>query len=661
MTPTSRAQIITRRTYSRPIDEANGVFETWEQTVDRVIEHQRWLWRRAKGRDLTARNQSELEELRLILLKRQGSVAGRTLWLGGTDVAKRREASQFNCSYENAESVHDVVDALWLLLQGCGVGATPKVGTLNGFARPIGQIKVVRSTRSAKGGDEDNKETWNSDTKTWTIRIGDSAEAWAKSIGKLLAGKYPAEVLVLDFGELRPAGLRLAGYGWISSGDAAIAVAFERIAEILNKRAGMLLTFHDIHDILNWLGTILSSRRSSEIILHPYGELGWRYFAEFKKDWFLHNNDHRQQSNNSLVFWSRPSKAQLTEIFEMMVAAGGSEPGFINGEAATRRAPWFAGANPCVEILLGNKSFCNLVELCLMAFRQNPAGLRRAIQVLARANYRQTCVDLRDGILQSAWHENNEFLRLCGVGITGVTGRPDLGEYDYRQLRNLATAGAYSMAEELGLPLPKNVTTLKPSGTLSKHMGTVEFGEVPEGGHKPLGRYIFNHVKFSTFDPLVPKLREAGYNVFASPNPTDVDTVIAALPTSYDTVNFDVVDGMEINSETAIKQLERYKMLMDNYVDHNCSITVSYDPTEVKDIVDWLYYNWDSYVGVAWMFRNDPTKTAKDLGYDYLPQQVVTKDQYDEYVKDLKEITLSDDIGQNLVDEECENGYCPVR
>ena len=48
----TRAEIITRRTYNRPIDDAGTVFETWEQTVDRVIEHQAWLWARAKGDSL---------------------------------------------------------------------------------------------------------------------------------------------------------------------------------------------------------------------------------------------------------------------------------------------------------------------------------------------------------------------------------------------------------------------------------------------------------------------------------------------------------------------------------------------------------------------------------------------------------------------------------
>jgi ribonucleoside-triphosphate reductase len=653
--PTTRANIITRRTYNRPIDEDKGIFETWEQTVDRVIEHQHWLWRRAKGRALSDRQTLELDELRDLMCSRKVSVAGRTLWLGGTDVARRREASQFNCAFLRAETVHDVVDALWLLLQGCGVGAMPVAGTLNGFSNPM-EVEVVRSTRTAKGGEENNVETWDAETRTWTIKIGDSAEAWAKSVGKLLAGKFPARRLVLDFSELRPAGLRLSGYGWISSGDEAISVAYKAICKILSQKAGQLLSAHDIHDILNWLGTILSSRRSSEIMLWFYDQPGWEYFAKFKKDFWLHDNQHRQQSNNSLLFRTKPTTEQLQEIFDMMVDAGGSEPGFINGATALRRAPWFNGVNPCAEILLANKSFCNLVEVCVSAFRDDPAGLHRAMYIMGRANYRQTCVNLRDGILQSAWHENNEFLRLCGVGLTGITGRPDLTPYDFGVLRNNATLGAYTMADELGLPRPKLTTTVKPSGTLSKIMDSDG-----EGAHKPMGRYMFNNVKIGSHDPLIPKLRDANYRVFTSPNPTDTDTEIVSFPVKYDNANFDVVNDMEVNLESAVKQLDRYKMLMDNYVDHNCSITVSYDVEEIPEIIKWIEANWESYVGVSFMPRIDPTMTAEDVGYAYLPQEVVSRETYEAYIETLLPVDIDRDTGLEMVDEDCENGFCPVR
>lgn len=109
--PSFRAQLITRRTYNRPLDEEGTRFETWEQTVDRVIDHQQWLWMRAKDSiAMSLREISELEQLRELMLDRKVSVSGRTLWLGGTDVAKTREASQFNCAHSEIETVYDNVD-----------------------------------------------------------------------------------------------------------------------------------------------------------------------------------------------------------------------------------------------------------------------------------------------------------------------------------------------------------------------------------------------------------------------------------------------------------------------------------------------------------------------------------------------------------------------
>ena len=148
---TLRSKLVTRRTYSRPLDEQGKVFESWEQTVDRVIEHQRWLWERAANNVMTEAAQypnTELEELRQLMLDRKVLMSGRTLWLGGTEVAKRREASQFNCSFTNVETVYDVVDVLWLLMQGCGVGFRPVVGQLTGFQKPITNVQVIPSTKA---------------------------------------------------------------------------------------------------------------------------------------------------------------------------------------------------------------------------------------------------------------------------------------------------------------------------------------------------------------------------------------------------------------------------------------------------------------------------------------------------------------------------------
>lgn len=667
--PTSRAMATAMRTYHRPVREGDTLLETWDQVVARVISHQRWLWERALGRELQEREENELEDLRHLILGRYIAPAGRTLWLGGTELSRKRESSMFNCSYTHVETVYDVVDVLWLLLQGCGVGFRPITGTLNGFRRPLQEIQVIRSNRTLKGGEPTNVETFDAISATWTIKVGDSAVAWAKAVGKLIAGKFPARKLVLDFSEIRPAGTRLKGYGWISSGDEQISRAFKAIAKILSDRADQLLTRMDILDIVNWLGTILSSRRSAQIALFEYGQPEWEDFALAKKDWWLKGNSHRQQSNNSLLFHTKPSKKELEHIFQMIIESGGSEPGLINAAEAERRAPWFKGCNPCAEILLGNKSFCNLTEVNVLAFKGDKVGLERALRLAARMNYRQTMVNLRDEILQEAWHLNNDFLHLCGVGLTGVRARPDLTAYDYKRMRNITVSAAYSMANELNAPLPKNVTCIKPSGTISKIMGTEEWGEVPEGVHMPLGKYIFNNITFSKHDPLVSRFRAAGYSIIEKPH--EPESVLVKFPVKYENVPFTrqvverkngTVEEVEINADSAVSQLEWYRLLQETWCEQNVSNTVSYDPSEVPAIIDWMLANWDTYVGVSFLFRNDPTKNAEDLGYVYLPQEVVTKEMYDAYCSRLKPIDYTGiEMRDDSIAESCSTGVCPVK
>ena len=661
-----RAYATARRSYNRPLDEAETVFETWEQTVDRVIDHQAWLWERAIDEPLEADEWAELEELRGQMYRRETAVSGRTLWLGGTEVAQKREASQFNCSALGLRTVNDVVDQIWLLLQGCGVGFKMEPGQLSGFSQVIPKITIIRSDAQAPTGEDENSEDF--DLGVWTIRIGDSAEAWAKSFGKLLAGKFNADELVIDLRPIRPGGYRLKGYGWISSGDGALAKALEAIANIMNGAANRLLTKMELLDIGNWMGTVLSSRRSAEIAVCDFDSDEWEDFAVAKKDYWV-DNLQRGQSNNSLLFWHKPTKLELRGLFQMMIAAGGSEPGFINAANAKKRAPWFYCGNPCFEILLPEGGFCNLVETDLAKFNGKFDELLTAAYLNARANYRQTCVDLRDGVLQDKWHETNEFLRLCGVGVTGVV----LWEFKddpekWEQVANAAIFGANCMADELGLTRPKLVTTIKPSGTLSKVMDTTE------GVHAPLGRYLFNNITFSIHDPLVPKLKAAGYRVFDRPG--DPDAVLVTMPVDWGPLDLftkkTVVqkghDGstaeveVEVNEETAIDQLNRYKMVMDHYVQHNCSVTISYSPDEVDEIVEWLSENWDSYVGVSWLFRNDPTKSAADLGFEYLPQEVVTAARYHEYVSRLGHVDF-DNAGtmKTEIEEDCAGGVCPVR
>jgi len=966
-----RAEIVARRTYQRPLNEEGTKFESWKDVCHRVVwNHQRWLWERALGRSLNNEEKAELRELEGLLFERKALLAGRTLWLGGTDTAKTREVSQVNCTAVEVKNINDVVDVFWLLLNGCGVGFKPIKGTLNGFKHPIKNIQVKRTEREKNDkGRPSNVETF--EEGVWTIGIGDSGEAWAKSIGKLLSGKYDAHTLVFDFSEVRGAGGRLKGYGWVSSGDEVISEVYPKIASLLSRKAGQLLDEMDILDLINYLGVIQTGRRGAEIAFLDYGSPNWEKFARAKKDFWLHDNHHRTQSNNSLLFNVKPSRKELEHLFEIIMESGGSEPGFINLQELKRRAPYATLANPCVtgdtlilttegnvpikdcvgesvaiwngedwsrvrpfstgintiykvslsdgselkctgyhewvlhggerrkthfleagdklakfemplivvgvnypvdaysqgfysgdgttgyarsnlykpkyvcmnrlvgsfgedkgdrrswkhgpmmskqfvpingtkqycldwlaglldadgtvtrdangnglqitaidkkflhdvkmmlvrlgvrakiakgnpeglrtmpdgqggskdyfcqttyrlsigntdtynlvtmglicerldvhgnppqrdarrfvtvetvelldkeeetfcfneplthrgtfngivtgqcvEILLPDAGICNLCTLNIAAF-ESLVEAQRAYYIIGRANYRQTLMNLDDGILQIKWHQTNQFLRLCGISMMGVAMRP-LTDFDLKGLRNSGVAGAMSMAFELGTELPKNITTQKPEGTAAKIAGCTE------GIHKPLGRYIFNNITFSKHEPIVEKLRSHGYRVFD--NPSQPDGVVVTFPVSWDTVEgFVNVNGTDINLETAVEQLDRYKRFMREWTEQNSSITVSYSPDEIPSIIDWFEANWDDYVGVSFILRADPTKTAEDLGYLYLPQEVVSKEKYEEYVSklvhfsldDLKETGGVEDI--DFLDSSCEQGVCPVR
>jgi ribonucleoside-triphosphate reductase len=181
-----------------------------------------------------------------------------------------------------------------------------------------------------------------------------------------------------------------------------------------------------------------------------------------------------------------------------------------------------------------------------------------------------------------------------------------------------------------------------------------------EGVHKPLGKYVFNNINFGKHDPLIPILRDANYNVF--PNPNDPEGVLVTFPVAWEDVEFTKVGEVEVNLETALEQLERYKKLQVAYCQQNVSNTISYSLDEVDDIIDWLLDNWDIYVGVSFLYRADPTKTAEDLGYLYLPQEVVTKDKYEEYVSNLLSVELGEntDGDEELESSECSSGACPV-
>jgi ribonucleoside-triphosphate reductase len=95
------------------------------------------------------------------------------------------------------------------------------------------------------------------------------------------------------------------------------------------------------------------------------------------------------------------------------------------------------------------------------------------------------------------------------------------------------------------------------------------------------------------------------------------------------------IEELDINTESAVDQLAWYSKLQDTWSEQNVSQKIHYDPSEVPAIIEWLYENWDSYVGVSFAFRRDALKTAEEMGLPYLEQEVVSEDTYKKYIANL--------------------------
>ena len=684
-----RGDIIAKRTYCRPLDADYTARENWDQVVDRVINHSTKLWADAGG----IPNTTELEELRNVLLTRkQALVAGRTLWLGGTELAYRRPCCQFNCAFTRIESIYDMCDTFWLLLNGAGVGFNPcnsdnPHNFIRSIEKPVDTLVIYSTKPASYRGEEETFIELSDRNRTLNIRVGDSANGWVKALEHVLSLPKIMDVherlskVVIDCRECRGAGQALAGYGWQCIGSDPLAKALERIITVMHglipsatsgvfdvyQHADSSKEYHwmtppQIHDIINILGEVLSTRRSAQIAQldadSPYLDI----FISFKSPENLKNCPWRMQSNNSVVFLDEVDTDVLQKLKDQ-IAAYGTEPGIINGAAALKKAPWFTGLNPCAEILLANKGFCNLVEVNVASFYDNEyfdiEAAERVVYLLARHNYRQTCVDLRDGILQPDWHTNNERLRLCGVSITGI-GEYEPDSYNLTRLKRMATYGAYSMAMELGLELPKNITTIKPSGTVSKVMGT------SEGIHTPMGQYVFNWVVFNGDDPLVSLLAEANYKVMD--HPTLPAAKIICLPEEFNSKNFTLSEhGFAYDDESIEEQFNRYLRIESVWCDQNISNTMYYKPKELDTLFDLIEKHWDNYVAFSFAPRQDLSKTKEEIkqmyNAPYLPQELVTREEYYAYIQQLKPVDVFavDDGEHDIEQEGCANGACPIR
>lgn len=315
----------------------------------------------------------------------------------------------------------------------------------------------------------------------------------------------------------------------------------------------------------------------------------------------------------------------------------------------------------------------------------NKNALIDAVKIATRIGLRQTNVTLD----LPEWDKVQKRDRLTGVSLSGIV---DLDDYLFleseelevtsgltksmnellSELREVANSEAIEYAKEMRVPTPLLVTTVKPSGTISKLPG------ISAGVHRSRAPYYIRRVRITSTDPLAKVMLDAGYPVYpetSSNGPTvaqyddmtQYEKMQALQASKTWVIEFPVKTTAKIqsNAESALRQFYRYLDMQKNWTDHNTSITIEFAEDEVSELIDALLENWDSYVAVSFLPKNT-------LAYPLLPEQPITDEEYYLRAEKLINVNTADILEAlteierenamtDLLDDECATGACPVR
>jgi len=656
------------RTYSRYLEE-EGRREYWWETVRRAVEY---------NCSLVPTTRKEAEELFDNVYNLKQFLSGRTLWIGNTDVAKHYPMANFNCSFQIIEDFESYTDLFYLLMIGSGIG----LRILNEDVKKLPKIRtdfeLVQKDYAPveKEAREDHTSLEFLFNNTAKITIGDSKEGWVQSLDfffKLLYSTQYRKVktIIIDYDNVRPKGEKLKTFGGTASGPRSLKNMFDKIQQLLIRRSAIenkdrvKLQSIDCMDIANIIGENVVSggvRRTAEImIIDPDDqeciEAKNDLYKQIDGQWIMNDElSHRQVSNNSIYYQEKPSREKLNWQIKQMRNSG--EPAFINAEAAKKRTKTFNGVNPCGEILLDTKGLCNLTTLNVEAYVQEDDSLDleaiiAAQKMSVRASYRLTTVELE----LPKWDRQHKENKIVGCSLTGWQDAMNRLKYTrdeqivlLKKLRAAAREEVEKYAKELGEAIPELVTTVKPEGTQS------QLPTVSSGVHYSHSPYYLRRVRISADDPLVKVCEELDYPVYPEVGQRleDCITKVVEFPVK-------APEGKTKYDVSAIEQLEDYKMFMENYVDHNVSITVHVRDHEWALVEDWLWENWDDVVAVTFLALDDNF-------YELLPYESISEEEYEEKVQALAPFRPSliskyekEEIIFDIGDDGCESGVCPIR
>ena len=596
--------------------------ETWEETVKRYCD----FWKE-KFPELFP-----YEEIYQAIYNMDVMPSMRALMTAGPAL-DRDNVAGYNCSYVDVDSVRSFDEIMYILMCGTGVGYSVE----REYVQKLPEVP---------------EELRKTDT---TIIVGDSKIGWATALRELLSLLYAGKIPAWDLSKIRPAGARLKTFGGRASGPEPLNELFQFAVELFKGAVGRKLSTLEASDLVCKIADAVivgGVRRSALICL---SNLTDERLRTAKSGNWWDNFGWRANANISVAYTEMPDMAIFMREWYALYESKSGERGIFNRFGARARArtggrrdPSFEfGTNPCGEIVLRPKQFCNLSEVVVRA-SDGEGDIERKVKIAAViGTFQSTLSNFR--YLRPIWKKNVEEERLLGVSLTGIMDNQLMINPDpafLQHLKSVAIITNAGFSKLLGINPSTAVTTIKPSGTVSQLVDS------SSGIHPRYSPFYIRTVRADVKDPLAQFMKAKGYP--CEPDVTKPDNMLVfSFPIKSPE------SSVCRNDLTAIQQLEHYLLYAKHWCEHNPSITVYVREQEWMEVGAWVYKNLRDIGGVSFLPHSEHI-------YKQAPYTEVSLESYNEMLSrmpkgvDFSELVEEQDTTIGMQEYACVSGVCEI-
>lgn len=597
--------------------------ETWKETVTRYGD----FW------EVHSKiPHSKMGEIKRAIINLDVMPSMRCLMTAGPAL-ERDHVAGYNCAYIPIDDRRAFDEIMYILMCGTGVGFSVE-------QRNIEQLPTIAEEFYDDG--------------TTTLHIADSRIGWATAFRKLINLLYDGHVPTIDYSHIRRSGARLATFGGRASGSVPLMALCKYTINQFKNAKGRKLNELEVHDLVCKIAeTIVAGgvRRSALISL---SDLTSDALRGAKHGAWSVSTPQRALSNNSACYREVPDIGLFLREWSSLIESRSGERGIFSrlacedGLPERRESGYEWGCNPCSEIILRPRQFCNLTEVVCRPGDTDEDLERKVEYATILGTLQSTLTDFR--YLGKKWQSNCEDERLLGVSLTGIMDCELLNKPSHDLVRRLQRLRKHAIhtnikwAKKLGVNPSTAITCVKPSGTVSQLVNS------SSGIHPRYSKYYIRRVRNSINDPLSQVLIDAGVQYeIDNVNPRDyVFSFYVESPKA----------SITVADVSAIAQLELWKTYDTHWCEHKPSVSIYVTDNEWLKVGAWVYDNFENISGISFF-------PSEDHVYEQPPYESISKEEYKRAMETLPrdinfEFEEHEDMTTASQELACQGGQCEL-